>query len=325
VGGGKERRSWLNFADEAPSNAVEDGNVIGGKPAGSTASSPANSADDGISGGTRAGTHDGGAHDGGTDGEADGVQAPRTADADADVDSDGDPTGSSAAGNTSEQRLSAMSGVVALGRTAGLGLSAMHSPAPVDERSDTELIRETREGQQAAFAVLVRRYSERAYRAAYRVVRDPHQAEEIVQEALIKAYRGLDGFELRSSFYTWLYKIVVNLALDRRRREGRAPNVEWDDSVAGRVDPRAVSPTPGDPELASRRRQVREFVAQGVQELPDPQREVLLLREVEGLSYEEIADKMQISKGTVMSRLHYARKKMVLFLTQCGVDPEDVA
>ncbi len=191
------------------------------------------------------------------------------------------------------------------------------------ETSDPELVRRARNGDHSAFEALVRRYSERAHRAAYRVVRDPHQSEEIVQEALIKAYRGLRTFESRSSFYTWLYRIVVNLALDRRRRERRAPSLEWDDGVAKEVDPRATTPVSEDPELASRRREVRELVAQGVQELPDGQREVLLLREVEGLSYEEIATTMGISKGTVMSRLHYARKKMVIFLSRAGVEPED--
>jgi len=90
------------------------------------------------------------------------------------------------------------------------------------------------------------------------------------------------------------------------------------------VDPRALSAAFPTPEVESRRAEVRAFVANGVQELPDGQREVLLLREVEGLSYEEIAQKMQISKGTVMSRLHYARKKMIVFLGQYGVEPEDV-
>jgi RNA polymerase sigma-70 factor, ECF subfamily len=213
---------------------------------------------------------------------------------------------------------------VAIDRSVGIDVGYAGDVAN-DQRGDPELVRAARTGDHAAFATLVRRYSERAYRAAYRVVRDQYQSEEIVQEAFIKAYRGLEGFELRSSFYTWLYRIVMNLALDRRRRESRAPSLEWDDTVAGRVDPRALAPESGDPELASRRREVREFVARGVQELPDPQREVLLLREVEGLSYEEIADKMRISKGTVMSRLHYARKKMIAFLTRCGVDPEDVS
>jgi RNA polymerase sigma-70 factor (ECF subfamily) len=191
------------------------------------------------------------------------------------------------------------------------------------ETPDAELVREARKGSHAAFETLVRRYSERAYRAAYRVVRDPHQSEEIVQEALIKAYKGLRRFESRSSFYTWLYRIVVNLALDRRRREKRAPMLEWDDGVAKEIDPRAVVPQSSDPERSSRRSEVRRLVADGVQGLPDGQREVLLLREVEGLSYEEIAQTMGISKGTVMSRLHYARKKMMAFLKEAGVRPED--
>jgi RNA polymerase sigma-70 factor (ECF subfamily) len=268
--GSPRQRSWLNFADEAPSKPVD-----GGDPA----------ADEGT-------------------GEASptvGIAQPTT------------------------RQVEEMPGVVALDSAGSMEITALSASQAGELRGDPQLIREVLQGDHGAFAVLVRRYSERAYRAAYRVVRDPHQAEEIVQEALIKAYRALDGFELRSSFYTWLYKIVVNLALDRRRRESRAPNVEWDDSVAPRVDPRALPLEAEDPELASRRREVREFVAQGVKELPDAQREVLLLREVEGLSYEEIAVKMRISKGTVMSRLHYARKKMVAFLTQCGVEPEDLS
>ena len=104
-----------------------------------------------------------------------------------------------------------------------------------EERNDVELIRAARSGDHAAFESLVRRYSERAYRAAYRVVRDSDMAEEVLQEALIKAYKGLARFEFRSSFYTWLYRIVVNLALDRRRRAARAPQLEWDDAVVDYV------------------------------------------------------------------------------------------
>jgi len=207
---------------------------------------------------------------------------------------------------------------------AGTDVTQRADPAALEQLGDPALVQLARRGDHGAFATLVRRYSERAFRAAYRVVRDSNEAEEIVQEGLIKAYRALESFESRSSFYTWLYRIVVNLALDRRRRAIRAPSVEWDDSVAPRVDPRASQPDSGDPELASRRREVREWVAQGVQTLPDGQREVLLLREVDGLSYEEIAEHMQISKGTVMSRLHYARKKMLAYLADKGILPEDV-
>jgi RNA polymerase sigma-70 factor (ECF subfamily) len=193
------------------------------------------------------------------------------------------------------------------------------------EPTDSELVREARRGSHAAFEALVRRYSERAFRAAYRVVRDPEAAQDVVQEALIKAYRGIRKFESRSAFYTWLYRIVVNLALDRRRRDRSGSEAEWDESVARQIDPRAVVPQPSDPELDSRRIEVRELVARGIRELPDGQREVLLLREVDGLSYGEIAATMGISKGTVMSRLHYARRKMEAFLREHGIDPEDVA
>ncbi len=208
-----------------------------------------------------------------------------------------------------------MSAVVALTPVPGVVVEG--------ERSDHELVQDARAGDRQAFEGLVRRYSERAFRAAYRVLRDTSASEEILQEAFIKAYKGLRAFESRSSFYTWLYRIVVNLALDRRRSEARAPSVEWDDSVAGRIDPRATGPASFNPELDSRRRQVCELVVEGVQGLPGGQREVLLLREVDGLSYEEIAQAMGISKGTVMSRLHYARKKMVTFLEGQGVKPGD--
>jgi len=193
------------------------------------------------------------------------------------------------------------------------------------DRSDRELVQEARDGSHAAFEALVRRYSDRAFRVAYRVVRDTDEAEEVLQEALIKAYRALRNFESRSSFYTWLYRIVVNLALDRRRRSKASVSLEWDDNVARRIDARAIVPAEANPESASRRAEVRKLVAEGIHGLPDGQREVLLLREVDGLSYEEIADTMQISKGTVMSRLHYARKKMVAFLRERGIGPEDAA
>ncbi len=189
--------------------------------------------------------------------------------------------------------------------------------------SDPQLVEEARQGSHAAFEQLVRRYSERAFRAAYRVVRNTDTAEEVLQEAFLKAYRGLRRFECRSGFYTWLYRIVVNLALDRRRRDRPGTTTEWDDRVVGEVEARASLPDADDPERSAQRREIREIVARGIEQLPDGQREVMLLRVVEGLSYEEIAATMGISKGTVMSRLHYARRKMVSFLKQHDVDPED--
>ena len=194
-----------------------------------------------------------------------------------------------------------------------------------DAPSDVELVQKAREGSHEAFEALVRRFSDRAYRVAYRILRDPDQSEDVLQEAFIKAYRGIRNFEQRSAFYTWLYRIVVNLALDRRRRERPGTRLEWEDSIAPEIEPRAIVTEPPDPDAMARRSQIREILAEGIQLLPDGQREVLLLREVEGLSYEQIAATMEISKGTVMSRLHYARRKLTTFLEERGIHPEDAA
>ncbi|MFQ5699940.1 MAG: RNA polymerase sigma factor [Myxococcota bacterium] len=206
-------------------------------------------------------------------------------------------------------------------RASGAGPGG-ESPDEADA-SEVDLVERAKQGSHVAFEMLVRRYSERAFRVAYRVVHDEDVARDVLQDALIKAYRGLRRFENRSAFYTWLYRIVVNLALDRRRRA--RPSVEWSDEVAHEVDPRVLEPEAHDPRVASTRHEIRHLVAAGVRELPDGQREVLLLREVEGLSYQEIAATMRISKGTVMSRLHYARRKMETFLRAHGVSPEDAA
>ena len=147
------------------------------------------------------------------------------------------------------------------------------------------------------------RYQRKAYAVAYGMVRNADDAMDVTQDAFIKVHRYLDRFQGSSGFYTWLYRIVVNLALDRRRRAKRVPQVEWDDGVAHELDPRSVVPSGADPEVASRRAEVQALVAEGVQQLPDGQREVLLLREVEGLSYEEISESLECSIGTVKSRL----------------------
>lgn len=210
-------------------------------------------------------------------------------------------------------------------RSATEGPAAQEGGTQLDSRSDEELVQEARGGSHAAFEVLVRRHAERAFNVAYRILRDRQLCEDVLQEALIKAYRGLRRFESRSAFYTWLYRIVVNLALDRRRRERGGSHVEWNEGIAHELDPRAVVSEPQDPEADTRRRELRALVASGIEELPDAQREVLLLREVEGLSYHDIAARMRISKGTVMSRLHYARRKLEAFLRRHGVTPEDAS
>ncbi|MEN8182567.1 MAG: sigma-70 family RNA polymerase sigma factor [Myxococcota bacterium] len=179
-----------------------------------------------------------------------------------------------------------------------------------------------RDGDHEAFRILVERYQGRAHRLALRVLRDEEQARDAVQDAFLKVYRSLGRFEGRSSFYTWLYRLVLNVCLDLRRRDRSDRHVEWDDSrsvepmMGTEGAPGTLEPPQAD---AALRRELREQMAAAIEALPEAARETLILREVDGLSYAEIAEALQIPKGTVMSRLYYARRKVREVLLADGV------
>jgi RNA polymerase sigma-70 factor (ECF subfamily) len=190
-------------------------------------------------------------------------------------------------------------------------------------------VRRARKGDHEAFRVLVERYQGRAYRLALRILRSEEAARDAVQEAFVKAYTSLSRFEERSSFFTWLYRLVTNQCIDMRRREHPERRVELreDDSLedaALRVAPEVEGALPELPEGALERQELREQLAAAIGELPEPARATLLLREVDGLSYAEIAEAQGIPRGTVMSRLHYARRKLQLALRAAGVAPGEV-
>jgi RNA polymerase sigma-70 factor (ECF subfamily) len=200
--------------------------------------------------------------------------------------------------------------------------------APVSP-TDGEVIDRARRGDHDAFRVLVERYQERAYRLALRVLRDEEWARDIVQDGFLKVYRSLDRFEERSSFYTWLYRVIMNLCLDAKRRDRRDRHVEWEEGASLEADPGAadaVSELHAEitgPAGSLERAQLRRFVSQAIEQLPDDARQTLLLREVEGLSYAEIAECLQVPKGTVMSRLHHARRNVREALVASGnIDAE---
>jgi len=181
---------------------------------------------------------------------------------------------------------------------------------------EAELVDRARKGDHAAFRILVERYQDRVYGLARRILRDPELARDAVQEGFLKAYAGLERFEGRSGFYTWLYRLVFNQCIDMKRRDRSARHDEWDDEIARDVAPGAdAPPLPvgtelADPAKAYHRGQLREALAAAIESLPEDARRTLVLREVDGLSYEEIAKALQIPKGTVMSRLHYARRRV---------------
>jgi RNA polymerase sigma-70 factor (ECF subfamily) len=184
-----------------------------------------------------------------------------------------------------------------------------HGRDPVDDR---ELVTAAQRGDRDAFKALFERYHRRAYALALGVVRHPDDAMDVVQEAFIKAHKYLDKFEGNASFYTWLYRIVMNLAIDHLRKHRRIKPVELDET---RIEPdgdEALLPRilGGNPSQALMDKQIRSRIDQALDQLSENHRSVLVMRELEGLSYEDMAQAMSCSKGTIMSRLFHARRNM---------------
>jgi RNA polymerase sigma-70 factor (ECF subfamily) len=203
--------------------------------------------------------------------------------------------------------------------------SAARTRAAAEPPPDAEVVERAKGGDRNAFGILVQRYQGRAYRLALRVLRDEELARDVVQDAFLKAYGSLDRFEGRSSFYTWLYRVVMNLCLDSKRRDRSGRHVEWSEEhtlEAAPAPPGASSAAEnGDtPALRLERKEIREVMAQAIDALPEDARRTLQLREIDGLSYAEIAEGLGIPKGTVMSRLHYARRRLRLILEEMGAD-----
>jgi RNA polymerase sigma-70 factor (ECF subfamily) len=180
-------------------------------------------------------------------------------------------------------------------------------------KDEQQLVRRAKRGDEKAFRTLMERYRRKVFSIAYGMVHDPEAAHDISQEVFVKVYRYLGSFQGTSSFYTWLYRISVNLSIDWLRKQRRHNLVDFDDSLLRREPDGAeavvVPKMPdSDPFKALNRKELREQIEGAFEALNEKHRAVLLLREVEGLSYDEIARTLKIHKGTVMSRLHHARR-----------------
>jgi len=171
----------------------------------------------------------------------------------------------------------------------------------------------------------VERYQGRAFGLALRVLRDEEVARDVVQDAFLKAYGSLDRCEGRSSFYTWLYRIVMNLCLDRKRRERSSRCVGWSEETLREAAADPESPSAPEPDVALERAELRAQLARAIAQLPEDARRTLELREIDGLSYQEIAESLGVPKGTVMSRLHYARRRVRQELVAAGAVDDEVA
>jgi RNA polymerase sigma-70 factor (ECF subfamily) len=181
------------------------------------------------------------------------------------------------------------------------------------DSTDAELVDRARAGDRDAARQLAERYQRRILGVVVGMVRNPEDARDVVQETFVRAFRNLRGFKGDSSFYTWLYRIAVNLAIDLQRREAKRATVVFDenqptgDQETGAFGDRDAGEDPFD---AVRNRELGRKIFDAIDGLTPDHRAVILLREIEGLSYEEISEVLGCSLGTVMSRLHYARKKL---------------
>ncbi len=185
--------------------------------------------------------------------------------------------------------------------------------------TDRELVEQAKRGDQGAFEQLVLDNQNKVYTLALRLVNDRAAAEDLAQEAFVRAWQGLVSFQGGSSFSTWVYRLATNLCIDylrrQRRREGVEPVVSLDDADSGWAEP---ADRDSDPQLVLERSERGRALARGLAKLPDWQRQVLVLRELSGLSYQEIGEKLELDLGTVKSRIARARLALRKILLEDG-------
>lgn len=182
------------------------------------------------------------------------------------------------------------------------------------EDQELQLVERAQAGDREAFKELVETYQRKVYGICIGMLKNPDDSMDVSQEVFIKVYRYLEKFNRQSSFYTWLYRITVNMCIDFLRKKKRVQEVDYDDGIL-----RGSDEVEGDehilpsrlglnPDKVYGRKELRQKMLEALETLSEKHRTILILREVEGLSYEEIADVLNISKGTVMSRLYHARR-----------------
>ena len=179
-----------------------------------------------------------------------------------------------------------------------------------DSTTDGDLVRRVQQGDKSAFDVLVLKYQYRIVKLVSRYVRDPSDALDVAQEAFLKAYRALPRFRGESAFYTWLYRIAINTAKNHLTALARRPTeVDLGSNEDGeRYELEALYGDIATPERLLLTDEIRETIGAAIAALPEDLREAIVLREVDGLSYEDIAQAMDCPIGTVRSRIFRARE-----------------
>ncbi len=202
------------------------------------------------------------------------------------------------------------------------------SPVYPMEADDLTLVESARAGDAGAFKALVVRYQRKVYAVALGIVKDPDQAWDVAQEAFVRVHRHLPEFKGDSAFSTWIFRIASHLAIDSVRKERKSQKDDINDlreADLGGMGEGILSTSLGqDPRDNVLRKELAGQLTAALASLPVIHREILVLRELEGLSYEELAARLGLQKGTVMSRLFHARKKMQAALAEyAGLRVED--
>lgn len=191
---------------------------------------------------------------------------------------------------------------------------------------ENAVVRSILDGDVNAYELLVKEYEKSVYNLALRMVGNSEDAADMSQEAFIKAYNSLTSFRGDSKFSVWLYRIVSNVCLDfirsRKRKQTMSLSTEDDDGDSVEMD---IADNTQSPERLMEKQLTRDAVRRGLASMPPIQREILLLREIQGLSYDEIAEVLNLEAGTVKSRIFRARKKLSAFLIEDGNIPDFIS
>ena len=189
------------------------------------------------------------------------------------------------------------------------------------ERNENDLVARLKKGQEAAYQILVRQYQDKLFYIAYGITLDSEESREIVQEVFIKVFRRIHSFRGDSKLFTWLRRITVNESLNWQRKLKR--RFKWHHQSLEKEDTYDIVEDKSDmddPEALYEKKELKKDLEEGLRSLPEDARTVFILKELEGLSYEEIARILKIQKGTVSSRLFYARQRLRGILFDRGTD-----
>jgi len=194
------------------------------------------------------------------------------------------------------------------------------TPAQADV-SELDLVKRCQAGDAEAFDELVVRYRTRVFGMIYNMVHSEQDAWDLAQDSFLKAWKSIKRFRGQSSFYTWIYRIVMNVTIDwLRKKQVKAGGAEFDDAIQLKeVDPASKTMPKADalPSENLEQREIRAEIDKAIAQLSPEHRAVILMKEIDGMQYHEIAESLGCSIGTVMSRLFYARKKLQNLLRDC--------